>query len=116
MNNYIGRNFGNKFQEFIKTKVGEMKTTIDNNGNSMFGTIWTQSSAAIAGMSENVITPGIRFIKFVAGIMQVYKKLQCNLMTIQDKTTRINNIMNAFSTGKHNHIRKSVVKFKVRAK
>lgn len=113
---FIGREFTDKAQNYIKTKVNEAKNTIDNNINSMFGTIWTQSTSAVAGITESVITPGIRFIKFVVGVMQVYKKLQHNLTTIKNKVTRITDIINGFSTGKHNHIRKSVIKYKVNVK
>ena len=113
---FFSKDFTEKSQSFIKTKINEAKTTIDNNMNSMFGTMWTQSTSAIAGITESVITPGIRFIKFVSGIMQIYKKLNHNLTTVKNKVTRITEIINAFSTGKHNHIRKSVIKYKVRVK
>ena len=113
---FIGKDFTDKTQSYIKTKLNEARTTVDNNMNSMFGTIWSQSTSAFAGITESVITPGIRFIKFVSGVMQVYKKLQHNLTTIKKKVDRITEIMNSFSTGKHNHIRRSVIKYKVNVK
>lgn len=100
-----------KVKSEVDTAVN--KITIDTNIFSNFGTIWTQSTSAAAGLTESVITPGIRAIKFVAGIMRVYKKLQYNFNTIQTKLTSITNKLNSFSTGNYEHIRKSVIKMKV---
>lgn len=103
----------------IKTKkdqaVDYMKTKYENSVNifSNFNTIFTGSTSASAGITESVITPGIRFIKFVSGIMQVYKKLSYNLTTIKNKLTNISNKLSAFSNGNYEHVRQSVIKRKV---
>lgn len=95
--------------------VDYMKTKYENSVNifSNFNTIFTGSTSAAAGITESVITPGIRFIKFVSGIMQVYKKLTYNLTTIKRRLTSISNKINAFSTGNYEHVRQSVIKRKV---
>ena len=89
MNKYFDKD--TSLKESKNIEIGNLisKYTSDTNGNSMFGTIWTQSTSAVAGITESVITPGIRFIKFVVGVMQVYKKLQHNLTTIKNKVTRL---------------------------
>lgn len=115
-NKIFDRNFTTNIQSKLNAKFIDSGFFSDNNGNSMFGTFWTQSTSAIAGITESVITPGFRFIKFVIGIMQVYKKLNSNLTTIKNKINRIEDILNGFNTGKHNHIRKSVIKRKVNKK
>ena len=98
--------------------VDYMKTKYENSVNifSNFSTIFTGSTSAAAGLTESVITPAIRFIKFVSGIMQVYKKLTYNLTTIKKRLTSISNKLAAFSTGNYEHVRQSVIKRKVNNK
>lgn len=113
-NIFFNQDNSTEHSESINTKNANIGYTNDTNGNSMFGTMFTQSTSAITGITESVLTPGFRFIKFAIGIMSVFKKLTDNFNTIKSKITRISNIMSAFSTGKHNHIRKSVIKYKIR--
>lgn len=102
----------------IKEEAKQVVTDIVTNTNffSNLGTIWSQSTSAFAGITECVITPGIRFIKWVSGIMQVYKKLQYNFNTIKRRLTSITNKLNAFDTGNYEHVRQSVIKRKVNNK
>lgn len=113
MNKYFDKD--TSLKESKKIEIGNLisKYTSDTNGNSMLGTIWTQSTSAIAGLTESVITPGFRTIKFVFGIMQIKKKLDHNLNTIRTKLKRVTNTLNSIcGNGEYEHIRKSVIKMK----
>lgn len=102
----------NYFTDYLTSKK-----TNDTNPTSLFGTIFTVSTSALAGITESVITPGFRFLKFVSEIMTFYKKLVHNFSTISSKFERINSILENFGLGGNtNHIRNSIVKYKVKSK
>ncbi|WP_297407521.1 hypothetical protein [uncultured Cetobacterium sp.] len=99
----------------ITTGTVETKKTNDTNMFSSFGTIFTQSSSTIAGITESVITPGFRLLKFASTIMKVFKKLQNNFSTITNKAKNIEKIMSSMNgNGSYIPIRESIIKMAIK--
>lgn len=101
----------------ITTGTVETKKTNDTNMFSSFGTIFTQSSSTIVGITESVITPGFRLLKFATTIMKVFKKLQNNFSIITNKAKKIEKIISSMS-GNENYtsVRESVIKMSIVSK
>lgn len=114
MSKFFDTNTNTKHSKTIDTDSVSTKFTADCNWDSMFGTIWSVSTSAISGITESVITPGFRTIKFVIGIIQIKKRLDFNINVITSKIKKITSTLSAISgNGEYNHVRKTVIKRKV---
>lgn len=82
----------------------------DTNFFSNLGTPFTTSTSSASGITESVITPGIRFLNFGCSIMKLYKSLEYNYNSVKTKFKNVENILNSYSNGNFNHIRKNIVK------
>lgn len=82
----------------------------DTNFFSNIGNMFTGSTSSASGITESVITPGIRFLNFASNIMKLYKNLQYNFNQVQNKIKKIEEVVSAYSDGNFRHVRNSIVK------
>lgn len=86
------------------------KKVSDTNFFSNFGTPFTTSTSSASGITESVITPGIRFLNFACSIMKLYKNLQYNYNTIEQKLKKVESILKSYDSGDFSHVRSNIVK------
>lgn len=83
----------------------------DTNFFSNFGTMFSVSSSSAAGITESVITPGIRFFKIGITAISVMKSLENSINTIKNKVCTVNKITNALISGhEFSEIRETLIK------
>lgn len=90
--------------EIISRKIS------DTNFFSNLGTPFTTSTSSASGITESVITPGIRFLNFSCSIMKLYKNLKHNFNEIELKVKKIESILKSYNSGEFKHIRSNIVK------
>lgn len=95
-------------KEIITKKIS------DTNFFSNLGTPFTNSTSATSGITESIITPGIRFLNFGCNVMKLYKNLQHNFNTIKNKVSKVEKIISAYGSGDFSHVRRSIVKNSVK--
>lgn len=102
-----------------KLNVNEMFSnfTSDTNFFSNMGTSFTGSTAHNAGMTENVIIIGFRFMNLGSKVVGIYNNLMFNFNSLRYKLENINKVVTNISEGGNNTpVRESCILYNTRKK